>query len=173
MTLLQDVRATLPDLRESMPDLREVLPDLREAMPEARSAMPALRDSMSGLSRGLAEFRNELPPGPWRPDRPSMARRVAIVVVTAGVVVLGTWLLMAFLERRRLAARESASRQDAQAMARAEDEGMGSTIGSSVPTTPPLEPRHEPLDRTPVMATAANGVSAAADVESGGQHRGG
>ncbi len=155
MTLMQDVRATIPGLREAIPDLRDVIPDLREAIPEARAAaMPALRE-------GWAELRADLPPGPWRQERPSLARRLIIVVLAGIAISAAAWLVMAILERRRLA-RRSVVREDAVAVERAEDEGMGLAIGApTVSAAPTVPPRHEPIDRMPEMATAGapNGLT--------------
>jgi hypothetical protein len=161
MTVMEDVRATIPGLREVLPDLREalpdvgaVLPDLREAMPDARAAFPALRE-------GLADLRDDLRadlPGPWRRERPSIVRQGAIVVVIALAVIATAWVVMAFVERRRLQARSGPPGEDELALARAEDEGMGTTIVT--PSTPPAEPpaaRRSPA--TPAMGVVPNAVS--------------
>ena len=161
MTLMQDVRATIPGLREAMPDLRDVIPDLREAIPEARAAaMPAIRE-------GWAELRADLPPGPWRKERPSLARRVVIVVLAGVAISAAAWMVMAIIERRRLTQR-SAVGDDAFAVDRAEDEGMGVAIGAPSASAatgskgaPMVPQRNEPIDRLPEMATAgaANGIT--------------
>jgi hypothetical protein len=118
MTTMQDVRATIPDLREAMPDFGEVIPDLRRAMPDARAAIPALREA-------IADVRADLPAGPWRRGRPSLVRRIAIVVFVGLALTAVAWLVMAVVERRRLDARLRATTEDATAISRAEDEGLG------------------------------------------------
>lgn len=139
MTLMQDVRAAVPSLREALPsvraampdlrdwtmaDLRDVVPDIREALPEARNAIPAVRDS-------LADIRADFPIAPWRRQRPSIIRRIAIVLMAGVAVTMTAWLVMAFLERRRLS-RAGTVEVDEMAVDRAEGEGMGMATAGSI-----------------------------------------
>jgi hypothetical protein len=152
MTIMQDVRAAVPSLREALPDvraaipdlrdwtlsdLRDAVPDIREALPEARKAIPAVRES-------LADVRADLP-GPWHRERPSIMQRIAIVVVAGVAVTVATWLLMAFLERRRLS-RQGRAETDRAAVERAEGEGMGVAATEAVgmaPAMPPAATSHQ------------------------------
>ena len=102
-------------------------PSLRAALPDARDVLPAIRDSLSDLRADL--------PGPWRRERPSLPRRIAIVVVTGVAITVATWLLMAFFERRRLS-RVTAMEVDETAIERAEGEGMSVATASPAGTNP-------------------------------------
>jgi hypothetical protein len=129
MTVMEDVRATTAGLREVVPDLREALPDLRAALPELRESIPDARSALPALRQSLGELRADLP-GPWRRERPSLVRRIAMVVIVALAVSATAWVVMAFVERRRIQTR-SEPEGDVAALARAEDEGMGTAIGAS------------------------------------------
>ena len=121
MTTMQDVRATIPDLREVIPDLREAMPDFREVIPDLRRSVPDARAA-------IADMRADLPPGPWRRERPSLVSRIAIVVVASLALAALGWLILALVERRRLAAQVQAVDEEEMAITRAEDEGMGTAI---------------------------------------------
>lgn len=139
MTLMQDVRAAVPSLREAVPDVRAAipdlrdwtLPDLRDVVPDIRDALPEVRNAMPAVRGSLADMRAEFPAGPWRRQRPSIVRSIAIVVVAGVAVTLTAWLVMAFLERRRLS-RVGALEVDEIAVERAEGEGMGMAMAESV-----------------------------------------
>jgi hypothetical protein len=128
MTTMQDVRATIPDFREVIPDLREAMPDFREVIPDLRRSMPDARAAIPALREGLADMRADLPAGPWGRERPSIVRRIAIVVVTGLALAALGWLVLALVERRRLAAQVQAIDEEEMAVTRAEDEGMGTAI---------------------------------------------
>ena len=131
MTLMQDVRATIPDLREAMPDLRAAMPDLRELTTGLRDVVPDARAAMMpSIREGIADLRADLP-GPWRKERPSLIGRAAIGIVAALAVAAVAWGVMALLERRRLeAARIRAMEEERLAVSRAEGEGMGTAIAA-------------------------------------------
>src|SRR5512134_905428 len=99
MTLMQDVRATIPGLREAMPDLRVAMPDLKELTTGLRDAVPDARSAMPSIREGIADLRADLP-GPWHKERPSLIGRAAIVIVAALAVAVVSWAVMALLERR-------------------------------------------------------------------------
>jgi hypothetical protein len=169
MTVMEDVRATIPGLREGVADLREALPDLRTSLPELRESIPDARAALPALRESLADLRAELP-GPWRRERPSLVRRIALVVVIGLAVTATAWVVMAFVERRRLRARSEPTAEDRTALARAEDEGMGAAIGASStsqakplptgqsPTIPAVGTRTTPAVGTPTT-TAVGAVS--------------
>lgn len=147
MTLLADVRAAVPGLRDALPEVRVAIPDLREiaemrdrgpTMSDIREAMPDLRevlpDAREAIRESLSDLRADLP-SPWRRERPSLARRIAIVVVAGVAITAATWLMMAFLERRRLS-RTAALKADEMAVDRAEGEGMTTAMAGSAGTRP-------------------------------------
>ena len=153
MTLMQDVRAAVPNLREALPDMRGAIPDIREwTLPDlrdVRDALPEARDVVPAVRASLADVRADLPSPPWRRERPSIVRRVAIVVVAGVAVTLTAWLVMAFLERRRLS-RLRAVEPDAMAVERAEGEGMGTAVGEpSSPHSAVTSPRTSAFDIAP------------------------
>jgi hypothetical protein len=132
---MEDVRAAVPSLREALPDVRAAIPDLRDwTLPDlrdVRDALPEARNATQAVRESLADMRADLPSAPWRRERLSIMRRVAIVVVAAVAVTLTTWLVMAFRERRRLS-RLNAVETNTTAVERAEGEGMGMTTADAL-----------------------------------------
>ncbi|HVQ21716.1 MAG TPA: hypothetical protein VMT36_00455 [Candidatus Saccharimonadia bacterium] len=142
MTLLADMRAAMPGLRDALPDMREAIPDLREfadlrdrgptvsdirqAMPDLRAVLPDAREAIPAIRGSLSDLRADVP-GPWRRERPSVLGRIAVVVLAGGAIAIAAWLLMAFLERRRLS-RRGPPEADQTAVERAEREGMGTAV---------------------------------------------